>query len=193
MCFNHFLVTALGVIFLAVSMAPREFGDSVREEFYMALDLVRGFSACSFVSRRLWGIIKGLREIGGVLGLGPGGGTGAGGVNRTQDDANTNHDPSIDPVANPATAAYGIQPDNADVQEIDPLALGLDSPLPLQLPLSLPETASGLQMTQDLSEIFETIEQGRPFAECWGSGVETPRGAMSAGDVDFSHIIADLF
>ncbi|KAL8849644.1 MAG: hypothetical protein Q9221_005411 [Calogaya cf. arnoldii] len=67
-CFNHFLVSALAALFLAVSHAPVEFNQSVRDEFYMAIDLVRGFSA-SYVSRRLWETIKGLKEVGPRLGL----------------------------------------------------------------------------------------------------------------------------
>lgn len=68
-CFNYFLVGALAVLFLAVSHAPVEFNRHVRDEFYMALDLVRGFSTKSYVSKRLWSTIKGLREIGEKLGL----------------------------------------------------------------------------------------------------------------------------
>lgn len=68
-CFNYFLVGALAVLFLAVSHAPVEFNRHVRDEFYMALELVRGFSTKSYVSKRLWSTIKGLREIGEKLGL----------------------------------------------------------------------------------------------------------------------------
>lgn len=68
-CFNHFLVSALAALFLAVSHAPVEFNQTVRDEFYMAIDLVSGFSAQSYVSMRLWQTIKGLKEIGPRLGL----------------------------------------------------------------------------------------------------------------------------
>ena len=37
----------------------------------MALDLVKGFSNKSFVSKRLWRTIKGLKEVGPKLGLSP--------------------------------------------------------------------------------------------------------------------------
>jgi len=37
----------------------------------MALDLVKGFSNKSFVSKRLWKTIKGLKEVGPKLGLSP--------------------------------------------------------------------------------------------------------------------------
>ncbi|KAL9020687.1 MAG: hypothetical protein Q9185_002135 [Variospora sp. 1 TL-2023] len=68
-CFNHFLVSALAALFLAVSHAPVEFNQTVRDEFYKAIDLVRGFSAQSYVSMRLWQTIKGLKDIGPRLGL----------------------------------------------------------------------------------------------------------------------------
>jgi hypothetical protein len=68
-CFNYFLISALAVIFLASCHAPVHFSSMCREEFYMALNLVRGFSNKSFVSKRLWKTIKGLKEVGPKLGL----------------------------------------------------------------------------------------------------------------------------
>jgi hypothetical protein len=70
-CFNYFLISALAVIFLASCHAPVHFSSICREEFYMALDLVKGFSTKSFVSKRLWKTIKGLKEVGPKLGLSP--------------------------------------------------------------------------------------------------------------------------
>lgn len=69
MLFNYFLVSALAVLFLAVSHAPVQFAATCKDEFYMALDLVRGLSSQSHVSERLWKTIKGLKEIGPKLGL----------------------------------------------------------------------------------------------------------------------------
>ncbi|KAL4809165.1 fungal-specific transcription factor domain-containing protein [Aspergillus unguis] len=67
--FNYFLVAALAVLFLAVCHAPAEFNRQVRDEFYSALDLVNGFSTKSYVSKRLWKTIKGLRKTGERLGV----------------------------------------------------------------------------------------------------------------------------
>lgn len=67
--FNAFLTSALAVLFLAVSHAPAVFADQVREEFYLALELVRGFSRGSWVSKRLWRTIRVLKEVGPKLGL----------------------------------------------------------------------------------------------------------------------------
>jgi hypothetical protein len=70
-CFNYFLISALAVIFLASCHAPVHFSSRCRDEFYMALDLVKGFSTKSFVSKRLWKTIKSLKEVGPKLGLNP--------------------------------------------------------------------------------------------------------------------------
>lgn len=68
-CFNYFLTSAIAVLFLASCHAPVHFSALCREEFYMALDLVKGFSTKSWVTRRLWKTIKGLKEVGPKLGL----------------------------------------------------------------------------------------------------------------------------
>ncbi|KAJ5524018.1 hypothetical protein N7494_010668 [Penicillium frequentans] len=67
--FNWFLVSALAVLFLAVSQAPTQFSGSCKEEFYFALELVKGFSTQSYISRRLWKSIRSLRKLGPQLGL----------------------------------------------------------------------------------------------------------------------------
>jgi hypothetical protein len=67
--FNAFLTAALAVLFLAVSHMPETYAGQVREEFYMALDLVRGISKGSWVSKRLWKTIRLLKEVGPKLGL----------------------------------------------------------------------------------------------------------------------------
>lgn len=67
--FNYFLISALAVLFLGVAHAPAEFSQTCRDEFYMALELVRGLSSNSHVSKRLWKTIKTLKEVGPRLGL----------------------------------------------------------------------------------------------------------------------------
>lgn len=61
--FNHFLINALAALFLAVCHAPAEFSRDVRQEFYMATDLVKGFGAKSSTSKRLWKTIRELRNL----------------------------------------------------------------------------------------------------------------------------------
>lgn len=67
--FNYFLLSALAVLFLAVSHAPVDFATLCRDEFSMALELIRTLSANSYVSRRLWRMIRGMKEVGPRLGL----------------------------------------------------------------------------------------------------------------------------
>jgi hypothetical protein len=67
--YNYFLASALAALFLAVVHAPAEFISTVRDEFYMGLELVRGLSANSFVAKRLWKTIKVLKEVGPKIGL----------------------------------------------------------------------------------------------------------------------------
>ncbi|EED18602.1 C6 transcription factor, putative [Talaromyces stipitatus ATCC 10500] len=67
--FNWFLISALAVLFLAVAHAPGQFTSSCKDEFYMALGLIEGFSMHSYISQRLWKSIKGLRKLGPKIGL----------------------------------------------------------------------------------------------------------------------------
>lgn len=130
--FNYFLVAALAVLFLAVSHAPMEFNRQVRDEFFMALDLVRGMSTKSYVSKRLWKMIKGLREIGEKLGLLP----------------RTIMPNSTDPHSTAAVAMAGLAGHPMDVIPYGVNntegALG-NSPM------------NGLQMSNELTNLFEVI------------------------------------
>lgn len=67
--FNYFLVSALTVLFLAVTHYPLEFNVQVREEFYLALDLIKGFSTKSYVAKRLWQTIMDLKAVGPHMGV----------------------------------------------------------------------------------------------------------------------------
>ena len=130
-CFNHFLVSALAVLFLAVSHAPVEFNQVVRDEFYMALDLVSGFSAQTYISRRLWKTIRGLKEVGPRLGL----------VSRPS------LNDSIDPHSSAAVAMAGLAGHRVDEMTAFPItqtATGLThSPM------------NGQQMSHELTNLFE--------------------------------------
>ncbi|KAJ1328088.1 proline utilization trans-activator [Microdochium nivale] len=67
--YHQFLTSAIAVLFLASCHAPVNFSSTCRDEFYMALELVKDMSAKSFVSRRLWSTIKSLKEVAPRLGL----------------------------------------------------------------------------------------------------------------------------
>lgn len=68
-CFNCFLVSAVAVLFLSVVYNPITFSTTVKDEWAMATELVRGFREGSWVSKRLWRTFKGLRELAPRLGL----------------------------------------------------------------------------------------------------------------------------
>ncbi len=67
--YNQFLVSALGIMLLAVSHAPGLFAGVCREEFSAAIELVRGFSETSVAGRRLWRSMCGIVKTVGRLGL----------------------------------------------------------------------------------------------------------------------------
>ena len=126
--FHYFLVSALAVLFLSVSHAPAEFNQRVREEFYLALELVRGCSSRSYVSRRLWKTIKGLKEVAPKLGL----------VSSQPLASNDAH-------SSAAVAMAGLAGHPVDEMVLYPQAqtLGPHSPM------------SGQQMRNELTNLFE--------------------------------------
>lgn len=184
-CFNYFLISALAVLFLAVSHAPVEFSRQVRDEFYMALDLIKGFSTKSYISKRLWGTIKGLKEIGPKLGV----------ISR-QALADPN-----DPHSSAAVAMAGLAGHQVDGMAAFPSA---QNPSPLgSSPLD------GQQLTDELTNLFEAssgfgsnlFASGQPLEEVngfVGSHGERVQGTGGISGVygnegEFSKIMGNLF
>ena len=129
--FSYFLISALALLFLAVSHAPMQFSEQVRDEFYMALELVKGCSSRSFISRRLWKTIKGLKEAQPKLGLMTGTGMA---------DAN-------DPHSSAAVAMAGLAG-----HQVDEIAL-FSQGQPINSLSSSP--MDGQQMSYELTNLFE--------------------------------------
>ncbi|KAE8376506.1 fungal-specific transcription factor domain-containing protein [Aspergillus bertholletiae] len=170
--FNYFLVAALAVLFLAVCHAPAEFNRQVRDEFYMALDLVNGFSTKSYVSKRLWKAIKGLRKIGEKLGVL---------VRPFGSDSNDPH--STAAVAMAGLAGHPIE----DLSVYGPMngvnELG-NSPL------------NGLQMSHELTTLFEAVGGFGNFiasstAQDGMSGFVGPDGEIQNTGEGLSGILGD--
>ncbi|KAK4155608.1 protein STB5 [Chaetomidium leptoderma] len=67
--YHQFLTSSIAVLFLASTHAPLQFSALCRDEFYMALDLVKEMSSRSWVSHRLWRTIRSLRAYAPKLGL----------------------------------------------------------------------------------------------------------------------------
>jgi hypothetical protein len=165
-CFNYFLISALAVVFLASCHAPVHFSSICRDEFYMALDLVKGFSTKSFVSKRLWKTIKGLKEVGPKLGLSPDiSGNGHNGMSA--------EDPhSSAALAMAGLAGHEITLGNAFGQDgVNGLGSG-NSPM------------NGFQMSHEMTNLFEaalgSVGQGMNGTN-GGSYVQIPDGDALAG------------
>ncbi|CAK7227128.1 hypothetical protein SBRCBS47491_006464 [Sporothrix bragantina] len=67
--YHQFLTSAIAVLFLASTHQPVQFSADCREEFYMAMNLVKDMSAKSWVSQRLWRTIRSLQAYAPRLGL----------------------------------------------------------------------------------------------------------------------------
>lgn len=67
--YHHFLTSAIAVLFLASTHAPVSFSSQCREEFHMALELIKDLSAKSCVSQRLWRTVKSIKAYAPRLGL----------------------------------------------------------------------------------------------------------------------------
>ena len=185
MCFNYFLISALAVLFLAVSHAPVEFNRQVRDEFYMALDLVKGFSTKSYISKRLWRTIKGLKEVGPKLGL----------VSQTSlPDAN-------DPHSSAAVAMAGLAGHAVDEMAAFPAHHG---PNPLD-----GGPMNGQQMSYELTNLFEAAGGYGGVVASHAQGIDGVNGFVGTqgelnqstegfsgiygSDGEFSRIMRDLF
>lgn len=132
--FNYFLVSALAVLLLAIAHAPLRYSAQCKEEFYLALELVKKFSAKSYVSKRLWKSIKGLQRYAPK----PVG-------HRTQHESA--HDGRNVPVHGQVGTPETLQ---APASSLDMLPDNLESATQID--------PSGSQMTQDFMSLFEMPE-----------------------------------
>lgn len=166
--FNYFLISALAVLFLAVAHAPAEFSSQCRDEFYMALELVKGLSSNSYVSKRLWKTIRSLKEVGPRLGL------------------NVRSVDAADPHNSAAVAMAGLAG-----HQVDELSLFANGRNGHQL-----DTPHG--MASDLTTLFEAaggytnmLQNGYPL-----SGAEISNGELAGSfgqEDELSRIMRDLF
>ncbi|KPM38523.1 hypothetical protein AK830_g8060 [Neonectria ditissima] len=177
--FNYFLLSALAIIFLAVCHAPDVFTGPCRKSFLDAVELVRGFSRYSIVSRRLWNSIRGLLPRLRTLGL------------QSSEEAQ-----DTDLVANGGSPAVTINspgmgglssrdirgrthhldgPDDLDVSDIH-----TDSGIvpDLDLGSSIPDM---FQMRNDLLSLFDAFGQGQILPEGFGAQFYGPDDGDSNG------------
>lgn len=67
--YHQFLTSAISVLFLASTHAPIQFSATCRTEFYLALELIKGLSARSWVSQRLWRTVGSLKAYARQVGM----------------------------------------------------------------------------------------------------------------------------
>ncbi|KAK1701022.1 fungal-specific transcription factor [Colletotrichum godetiae] len=193
MCFNHFLVSALGVIFLVVALSPMEHGASVRDEFHTALDLIRGLSARSYVSSRLWRRISDLRLAWRKLGLNAP-------QSRETREPSTQHGHAL---VTPPTSSGGMDiPPGSVPTAVDD---GLRAPELDTWPAGSGEPFTEAQMAQELNDFFNSIDGGGDFGILLpvlgtdGDGLDPERGPEDSFLVDdmntsmgVSHLFVDM-
>lgn len=178
--FNAFLTSALAVLFLAVSHTPALFAENVREEFYMSLELVRGFSKGSWVSKRLWKTIRVLKEVGPKLGL----------IMKESAAAlaqNNSSNEDLDPSRSAAVAMAGLAGHN-----VDEMSLFNGAPQQHgQWNAAAGSSSSPENMVHDLTSLFEAAggytmngHDGNFLAD----GMEN-----FTGDEGLTHILKELF
>ncbi|KAK4543731.1 hypothetical protein LTR36_005376 [Oleoguttula mirabilis] len=112
--FNAFITSALAVLFLAVSHTPAMFAENVKDEFSMALDLVRGFSKGSWMGKRLWKTIRVLKDVGPKLGLAIKDSSNTSTITPQQPQQQDQPKDEIDPSRSAAVAMAGLAGHNVD-------------------------------------------------------------------------------
>ena len=148
--FNAFVTSALAVLFLAVSHTPVLFAENVKEEFTMALNLVRGFSMDSWIGKRLWKTIRVLKEVGPKLGLAIKDGGSLTSTTVAQPRVQAAHKNDIDPSRSAALAMAGLAGHN-----VDALALYNGDAVPWSVGASGGSGVSPEGMVHDLAGLFE--------------------------------------
>lgn len=199
--FNPFLTGALAVLFLAVSHTPATFADNVREEFYMALDLVRVLSKGSPISNRLWNAIRHLKEYAPKLGL-------IANKDDTQQPQNHHQSHQTNPLSTPqslppslpqsqsnsksdsdpsrsaAVAMAGLAGHNVNEME---LYNGGDQNQQNSWPVPLGNSSSPEGMANDLTSLFEAAGGLQAMGQGQGYGQHGMNGNQMAGQDRAQH------
>lgn len=180
------------MLFLAVSHAPALYAAEVREEFYMALDIVRGFSKGSWVGKRLWKTIRVLKEVGPKLGLAPKDG-----------DQDRQQSQQLDPNRSAAVAMAGLAGHNVDEMALMQgghqrgwsAATGTSS--------SPDNMANDLTNLFEVAQAFQALSNGNANAgqaqgedQLYNVGVDGGAENMAhvyGGEEGLSNILKDLF
>ncbi|RVX65782.1 hypothetical protein B0A52_10313 [Exophiala mesophila] len=177
--FNHFLISALAVLFLAVCHAPNQFGNTCREEFVMALELIQGFSSESHIGKRLWKRVQHLKQIGLSLGL-LGNYAHTGGL-RNEDGTLNSTDSNPAPLRF-SSMEHGQQP---EIQQA-PVCSQRVTPF-------TEETIDPYQLTSDLTTMFDTIQPSHRWPAAGDGGLIQVDRYHLAMNCDLSRDFLDSF
>ncbi|KAH7144400.1 fungal-specific transcription factor domain-containing protein [Dactylonectria estremocensis] len=160
--FNYFLLSSLAIIFLAVCHAPDIFTGLCRKSFLDAVELVRGFSRHSIVSRRLWDSIRGLIPRLKSLGL-------QGSDDSQHTEVTVEGSSPAVTVTSPQMGGLGVKSHHLDGHDdLDVSDLHTDSGFGPDLDLSgsIPDM---YQMRNDLLSLFDAFGNGQILPEGFGA------------------------
>ncbi|KAF1814220.1 hypothetical protein P152DRAFT_506163 [Eremomyces bilateralis CBS 781.70] len=199
--FNYFLISAVAVLILAVCHAPQQYTSQVRDEFNMAVDLIRGFSANSGASKRLWKTLRNVKEASPKLGLNLSSRSGAG-------------NQASDPHSDAAVAMAGLAGHPMNHASMLSTNLGMASQASSNSGMGNAVGANGMEnspngMANDLTDLFEAAggysglaqngefssmvqppgEMGQPQ----GTTLDRPGFMFGQEEEDLSNILRDLF
>ncbi|KAH6605910.1 Zn2Cys6 transcriptional regulator [Trichoderma cornu-damae] len=161
--YHQFLAAAISVVFLASVHAPVRFSAVCRDEFYIALDLVKDLSVKSWVSQRLWRTIKSLKDVAPRFGL----------------------NPDEDPHSSAALGMIGLARGHMDAMSAGQTMFQHPPMPPRQNAESLMTDNNGQKIQSEMSRIFEGYV-GLNGVQFGGGGEEQhvphPHAALSAPD-----------
>ncbi|TGJ79550.1 hypothetical protein E0Z10_g9201 [Xylaria hypoxylon] len=131
--YHQFLSSAITILFVASCHAPVNFSSSCRDEFYMALELLKDMSAKSWVSKRLWGTVKSLRDVAPRLGL------------------------AEDPHSSAALTMAGLATGHGQAGPSRSTSSPFGHPLMIPPSPGFDGLQTGIQMSSEMSRIFEDV------------------------------------
>ncbi|GAB1316109.1 hypothetical protein MFIFM68171_06319 [Madurella fahalii] len=182
--YHQFLTSSIAVLFLASTHAPLQFSAKCRDEFYMALDLVKNMSSRSWVSQRLWRTIRSLKAFAPKVGLEEdssqqrmptGSGTAFPATQSLDGRMSGSHSPGSGPAGpsdyNAASRSGSIGMPATGLSALTPAALQMQQQ-------AADDQSNGLRLHSEMSRIWEYI--GMNCVQGMGSPVGTPAD-MSSG------------
>lgn len=181
--YHQFLTSSIAVLFLASTHAPLQFSAECRDEFYMALDLVKNMSSRSWVSQRLWRTIRSLKAYAPKVGLEEGSAwqqmpTGRGTVYPVMQALDSRARGSHSPGPGPTGPSHSGAASRSGSMELPATGNTALTPTALQVQQQAADDQSnGLRLHSEMSRIWENIGMNR--TQGMGSPLGTPSDISS--------------